>query len=262
MNFQWQKYKRVFAFGCSFTRYVYPTWANIIFHETPQAKCYNFGKPGLGNVAISARIAEANIRYKFNENDLVLVMYTTFFREDRYIENQWQAHGCVYSQPYYDKSFVKKYVDPIGCMIRDFSVIELSKAYVTNLPCDSLLLKASDIKDEYDSIEEENPEKFKAVIKLYGDLWNSFPKSMKETLFPYGWETRSTKKINNKDNPDSHPITIDYYKYLTSLGVNLSEDTQQYVLEADSKLKLYDNYVDWVNYYPEVVATDSEAKVF
>lgn len=260
MNFS--KYKRVFAFGCSFTNYVYPTWANLLFHESVNAKCYNFGKPGMGNLAISSRIAEANTRFKFNEDDLVIVMYTTMFREDRWLHEQWQSHGNVYNQPFYDQNFVKKYVDPIGCMIRDLSVVELSSSYVRNTPCDSLFLKSSDLKDECDFVEEDNPIVYRKLIDLYSPLWDGFPKSLKETLFPNGWVTRSVKKSQGQVVNDSHPITTDYYHYLTSIGVDLSERTYQYALEADRKLNLYEDYNEWVNYFPEVRDSDATSKVF
>ena len=45
----WEKYKRVFAFGCSFTHYSYPTWANLIAYQNTDAEFYNFGKAGMGN---------------------------------------------------------------------------------------------------------------------------------------------------------------------------------------------------------------------
>ena len=48
MHIDFNKYKRVFAFGCSFTNYIYPTWADLIMHEMPSAECYNFGKAGGG----------------------------------------------------------------------------------------------------------------------------------------------------------------------------------------------------------------------
>jgi hypothetical protein len=252
MQFEWTKYKRVFAFGCSFTSYTYPTWANIIMYQTPAAELYNFGASGMGNLAIASRIAEANTRFKFNEHDLILVMYTTMFREDRWIETHWRSHGCVFNQPFYDKNFVKNYVDPTGCLIRDLAMIELSTNYVKNLPCDSLLLRYSGIDDECDFLRENNAEIVDNILSVYNELWNSFPPSLGETLFPHGWVTRSTMIYGGKAYDDSHPITSDYYQYLKLLGLNLSVDTEDYAIECDKKIAKFSADNDWATYFPEL----------
>ena len=41
--------KRIFTFGCSFTNYLWSTWANILGYEFREAEFYNFGKSGAGN---------------------------------------------------------------------------------------------------------------------------------------------------------------------------------------------------------------------
>ena len=38
MIFDWTKYKRFFTFGCSFTCYMWPTWADIISKEMYEIK--------------------------------------------------------------------------------------------------------------------------------------------------------------------------------------------------------------------------------
>lgn len=252
MQFEWTKYKRVFAFGCSFTNYIYPTWADIVMHQTPTAELYNFGVSGMGNLAIASRVAEANTRFKFNEHDLILIMYTTMFREDRWIENHWRSHGNVFNQPFYDKNFVKNYVDPIGCLIRDMAMIELSTSYIKNLPCSSLLLKASSIDDECNFLRENNPEIVDDVLTVYKELWNSFPPSLGETLFSDGWVTRSSRYSQGKLFEDSHPITSDYYKYLKLLGLNLSLDTENYVADSDRKILECVEWNDWTTHFPKV----------
>jgi hypothetical protein len=83
----YKKYKRVFIFGCSFTKYEWPTWANILSYEMPDAEIYNFAQSGAGNLFISERVIAANQRYRYNKDDLILLMWSTHSREDRYIEH-------------------------------------------------------------------------------------------------------------------------------------------------------------------------------
>lgn len=251
MNFDWQKYNRVFAFGCSFTNYIYPTWADIIAYEMPDVEYYNFGKSGMGNLAIASRIAEANTMFKFNDTDLVLVMYSTMYREDRWLEGTWQSHGNVYNQGYYDKSFVKKYVDPAWCLIRDLSLIELSSKYLKSLPCDSLILKSSTLDSE--CIYVEDTVMIDNIKERYSELWDGFPPSLYETIRNNnGWDISIKRILDGRDFEDSHPSPIEYYRYLTTIGVNLSEATKERVLEDDRICHSFIEFSDWNKYYPEL----------
>ena len=49
---EFKKYKRVFAFGCSFTCYRWPTWADLIGKQCEGAEFRNYGKSGAGNLFI------------------------------------------------------------------------------------------------------------------------------------------------------------------------------------------------------------------
>lgn len=250
MNFDWTKYKRVFAFGCSFTSYIYPTWSDIIAHEIPNSEYYNFGKSGMGNLGISSRIAEANTKFKFNETDLVLVMYSTMYREDRWIEGTWETHGNVFNQGYYDKSFVKNYVDPVGCMIRDLSLIELSSRYVKSLPCDSLILKGSTLEDECIYVEDQ--ETMKTVKNLYSDIWDSFPPSLFEVIRNEKWHVTAERIVNGQSFGDTHPTPIEYYDYLIKIGINLSNSTKKYAEYSELRCHSFKTFDDWEINFPEL----------
>lgn len=62
---------RCFAFGCSFTQWFYPTWADYIGQNYDEF--YNYGKGALSNETIGRRFIEVDSIFNFNENDLVLV---------------------------------------------------------------------------------------------------------------------------------------------------------------------------------------------
>lgn len=248
--FDWSKYKRVFAFGCSFTNYVYPTWADIIFNEI-DGECYNYGLSGAGNLLITTRIAEANTRFNFCETDLILVMYTTAFREDRWIDGTWVAHGNIFNQGYYDKDFVKNYVDPTGCLIRDLALIEMSSRYIKSLPCDNLILKASPLEQECTYMLEDDI--YNKVFELYRTVWDSMPTSLQETIFPNGWEVRSESIYEGKVFRDMHPITSDYYEYLKRLDINLTDKAKIYVDRSDEFIHNTKLRHDYENVFSELV---------
>ena len=56
-----KKYKRFFAFGCSFTNYYWPTWADIIGQDSNFYE--NWAQPGAGNHFIFNSIMFSSMVY-------------------------------------------------------------------------------------------------------------------------------------------------------------------------------------------------------
>jgi len=101
-------FKRFFAFGCSFTQYVWPSWAEIISWDL-NLPFQNWGMGGLGNVGIFHRMTECNLKNNFNSDDLIITVWSSWTREDRYLKNMWAAYGNVFNNPIYDSEFLSKY---------------------------------------------------------------------------------------------------------------------------------------------------------
>jgi len=68
---------RLFTFGCSFTSYIWPTWADFVAlnFDTHQ----NWANAGAGNYFISSRLYECNSVNKLTKDDTVLVMFSQYF---------------------------------------------------------------------------------------------------------------------------------------------------------------------------------------
>lgn len=246
MNFEWSKYKRVFTFGCSFTSYMWPTWADVIFQETPQAELYNFGRPGAGNLMITSRIAEANNRYKFNENDLVLVMFSSPTREDRWTTQEgWITVGNIFNQIKYTKEWVKEFADERGYLIRDHALIDMALTYIKSIPSDSYgllstpLIVNSEEPSEFDTVTHND------VATLYSDSTSRLPNSLYayNHIYPKEYTSRNIKF------GDGHPTTMMYYLYLKEIGFNLSEKTYQFAKESTEKLFTINEKKDCVNIF-------------
>jgi hypothetical protein len=101
------EYDRIFCFGCSWTNYRWPTWADIARYGS-DVPVYNWGLRGIGNVGILHRMVEADLKHKFTDKDLIMVQWSTWTREDRFI-TEWTAGGSVFNHPLYGDDFVKKY---------------------------------------------------------------------------------------------------------------------------------------------------------
>jgi hypothetical protein len=89
--------KRLFTFGCSFTSYVYPTWADIISVNFDEY--YNFGRSGCSNTYIMNKVVMADELIEFNcDTDTVIVLLTGFGRFS-YLPRQsvWHTYGDLYN---------------------------------------------------------------------------------------------------------------------------------------------------------------------
>lgn len=118
-------YKRIFTFGCSFSSYCWPTWADIIAIQT-KIPVYNGAIAGLGNVGILHRILEYDLKFNFTDDDLILVMWTSWCREDRFLEGGWKAMGNVFNNHFYDESFISKYWSWENDVIKNATAIILA----------------------------------------------------------------------------------------------------------------------------------------
>jgi hypothetical protein len=127
-------YKRLFAFGCSFTRYYWPTWADILAEDIPYYE--NWGWGGAGNLYIFNAIMEAHNRHKFTKDDLIVVMWSNKNREDRYVNNQWLVTPGSNLEKTYGAEWVKKFYDDRGCMIRDLAILQSTQLFLDTLDCD------------------------------------------------------------------------------------------------------------------------------
>lgn len=84
--------KRLFAFGCSMTKYVYGTWADFLSANFDEY--YNYGRSGSDMRLISNRLIEADTRLNFNsETDYVVVMLTGIGRFSYMKSDSLQTHG-------------------------------------------------------------------------------------------------------------------------------------------------------------------------
>lgn len=240
-----KQYKRFFAFGCSFTEHIYPTWADVVRKSFLSTEFYNFGRTGAGNLQISVRVAEANTRYKFNEDDLVMVMFSGFCREDRWVKNRWQSYGNVYNNDYYDKSFYK-YCDPLGYAIKDLGLIELTTNYLKNTPATVHLMPAFPINNFTSDIKDDEATEQK-IINLYETMYNEMPIPL------FNYLGSDYPKVNCGNYEDTHPNPWSHFEYIENNVMKLNDNSRIYAKEWTETLTRLNNRDDIINYFNHVV---------
>lgn len=251
----YSKYKRFFAFGCSFTGYMYPTWSDIMSKNIPNARYYNFGRSGGGNMFIASRLSEANRKYKFCETDLVMVMWSTFCREDRWLKDRgWITPGNIYTQGEYDfttNAYLCTWGDPITYLVRDLALIDITNTFIKSLPCDSLSMLSVpfDYQQEYN-----NNQVLTELMELYSDLEQSFPPNMFDHQMNGVWGNSCEYTVSWSDNPhkDYHPSPKQYYEYLSKLNIPMSDEALSYANNATEILKQVREESDFWTAFPKI----------
>jgi len=244
------KYKRIFIFGCSFTNYFsWPTWANILSLECTQLpEIFNIGQTGGGNLFISATVTAASLHYKFTKDDLVLLMWSTHCREDRYRDTGWTTPGNIWTQNIISEEFVKEWACPKGYIVRDLALMTMTKSYLMSQPCDAILLKS--VEPTYDRRLFTGPG-YEDVLTLYREMILDYAPPLYSSVHDgrggwingheYYWPGVGGSS-NDKKFSDYHPNPDMYMDYLTSIGFKLSDNTVQTVHEMTRQLKSIDQY--------------------
>jgi hypothetical protein len=173
--------RRLFTFGCSYTKYYWPTWAEYLALNFDYFE--NWGKPGLGNQAIIERIAECDARNKFTADDVVVVQWSSHLRHDWYHihdmpENRpkgWKTHGSIfsmYNKKIFDKDWIDMFFYEPAYIMHTLNAIKLAQTY----------LKSSGVEWYMTSIGEiRNLGRDLSMPLVYGEIIKGAPAKKTDT---------------------------------------------------------------------------------
>jgi hypothetical protein len=110
---------RLFTFGCSLTRYSYPTWADLLGKEWEYFE--NWGQSGAGNSYIFHSIIECCHRNNLGPNDTVIILWSGLARLDFYQYKKWRSFQNLF--PSSTNESIPRYC-PDGYEINSFSLMD------------------------------------------------------------------------------------------------------------------------------------------
>ena len=256
-NLNPKNYKRFFAFGCSFTSYKWLTWADIIGRDIEFYE--NWAVPGAGNHFIFNSIIEADARYKFNKDDLVIIFWSTKEREDRYHNNAWLNDTNVTQEKTYGKEWFKKFaLDFRGFLIRDLAFMKAIQTILMTKECDWAnfawyeFFNSAELREPFkdpknkESIfqlwREQSQQVYKGndiaeffddadVIKLYQDVFTNIDAV-------YKWFEVSCITQRLVPDNDNHPSPAEALRFLDWIWPEntISEDTRNHVADCERVL--------------------------
>ena len=221
-------FNRVFTFGCSFTNWMWPTWADILMYDQG-VEGQNWGINGAGNVCIFYRMIECDIKNKFTPDDLIVTLWSSWSREDRYLEHGWTNSGSIFHS--YDRNFIEKYWNMKNDIIKNSSsIISANKMFDIKvnghmIPIDSF----EDSKNLDFSVDNNNPDN-KEYIALYQ------PHIPSDGIFPRA-EFREIQQLVN----DNHPDILHHLEYLENtvypkLNSKIKKSTKEYYSDMHNSL--------------------------
>ena len=247
------KFKRVFTFGCSFTSYAWPTWADIIVEDFKNKGLYgrNFGLCGSGNFYLFVKFMEAHRYYKFNNEDLIIFSWTSFQREDRMANGKWHTPGNIFTSNVYTDDFKITWADPTHYAIRDCAIISNLKSFVNLIGAKVVTLSMSDLKQIDSSDKELLFKSVNNVIKFYNDdITPDLPPMMEYLNLTERNDISNKKRLKtmwdeNKPNDwlyEWHPTVEEHSQYLNDnilpfLNLKLESKTEEFVNHWVSKIK-------------------------
>jgi len=179
--------RRLFTFGCSFTNYLWPTWADVL--GTDYMLFNNWGWPGLGNRAIAERLAEAHTKFKLEPSDIVIVQWTSHLRNDwmhfRHPKDDysnWRTAGSIFTEKnmkLYDKKWLDIFWDEKAYYIHTLNHILLAQSFLDGIGCEWYMTSMTDqskISKEISgrTVNGEHPDEEGG----YFDVWEKTPELM------------------------------------------------------------------------------------
>jgi hypothetical protein len=162
---------RVFAFGCSYTAYSYPTWADLLRLDFDHVE--NWGLPGIGNRAIAERVAECHVKNKITKDDIVIVQWSSHLRNDWYSSTPhidrfpgWRTYGSIFNYHnanLYDKKWIDVFFHEPAFMMHTLNNIATTQALLNSTGCKWYMTSIGDIRELGNDLRQNDN---------YGELTN------------------------------------------------------------------------------------------
>lgn len=205
--------KRIFTFGCSFTEYCWPTWADMLLYEN---NGMNYGMSGGGFDQILTNLIQCDIDNNLTSDDVIIIVYPNLIRWDGPFYPIMKCYGNAMTSELSEYENRLWTID--GLIYRNLHIIYIIDVFLQHKKVTYRYSSIIDIFKYFgqyfgeNSIDNElrnNLNKTKEKIKL---LTNFAEFTDNDTVIG-GWKT--TKKWS--EEWDNHPRPLEHYNWLTDV---------------------------------------------
>lgn len=249
--------KRLFTFGDSFCKYVWPMWPEVMAQSYDETT--NYGLSGVGNFFIFSKFVYLNNTEKLGPDDTVIIQWTEPARFD-YIgpDKVWMREGSISAERFFKPGMEQLNADATSyykTLIYMQSVINMLEAtgckwYFMFISWESMVHKVSleqKFKDYYQSYAQNNYDTLLDNVNKYVGKHFIDQESMLESINPtFDGNYLICKVVETDGSPvefvDGHPTTIYFYQYIRDIvskkisGLNL-ELMEKFSIQAEQLLR-------------------------
>lgn len=283
--------KRLFTFGCSFTLYNWPTWADLYGLEFGSLH-YNWGYPGLGNRALLERIAECHARMNITKEDTVIIQWSSVIRHD-YLRTDitktegtnWRTHGSIFSEKnakIFDNKWIYDFWDEKAYLIHTLNYIITATTMLEGIGCKWMMTSMNDLSKigheisdrtfggEYQGNQDlvnfweadPNLSFYKEFIwDRYHDHWVEPIINVLAETEEMSWtfdidpssDTEKTFKIKNGKWEEAHPTVMQHATWMLQLKDQMGEKPVLYQEQVDL-IKLVEGVKNSTKFYKDFEA--------
>jgi hypothetical protein len=236
---------RVWGFGCSFTQYFYPTWADILIHNAEQQghTGENWGSCGKGNLYIANKVMECHARNQLGPNDYVFICWSNYFREDAYTDKRgWHTPRHIFTQTQYNDGTVNGFGSAKYYAMRDHALMQSTRLSLQALGVNQYNFSILPMSGGDQDID--------TVCDVYRTVFDGPPMMESLDLMLQDEETKRNRiRSFPPENPvdtleEWHPLPHEHLDYVEKyiqpkinwLNTGVTENTKQFVDNWKTKL--------------------------
>ena len=244
---------RLFTFGCSFTGFKYPTWAEVLGFDL-DAEFYNYGKSGAGNSYMFNMLMQADSYFHFGPQDLIVICWTNFAREDRFRQGAWHTPGNIYTQKTYSKDWVRDWADVQGFVLRDMASIKAAYELLLSRGCQFHFLSMLNLFENVDQWNATSDEQMGlAQIQTH---YQHYVDQIQPSFYQILWNNNIQDKFEQEQSihpklRNGHPTPAEHLAYLQAVFdhefrndtlhvINQAEDDYQKIVKTFIKRTSFD----------------------
>jgi hypothetical protein len=220
---------RLFTFGCSFTHYAWPTWADVVAIDQ-DLELYNFGMAGLGNLGIHQRVLEADCKFNFTADDKIMIMWTSWAREDKIVGYDYEAGGSIFTK--YPARWVRNNFDYADIVVKNSNaIIHTNNSYKKLISWQGSAFENTFVESETIDFKE-----FSGYdVKLCNAITNMYKEKMPKYNSISFKESGSKFSFDYLD--DSHPDVNDHLNIVRESIIDLKPSTVELALGLHNDIK-------------------------
>lgn len=201
-------YDRLFTFGCSFTKYHWPTWADILGQEFIYYE--NWGQTGGSNPYILNSLVECLQSRTVGQKDLVIIMWTTAGRSEFYRNKRWFTPGNnihVFAEHELQINKNAEYDDMRGHLLKDAISIHTARKILELEKIPYIFLALAPYGYTFQGTSSSN------ALPANRDIYENFKESIElikpsilEKVFKFDIESRPFENIQDSHEKPSVKI--------------------------------------------------------